>query len=179
MIEKEKARRRDRRRSGSQSRLHQRVRHEHGLNVYCQKPLCQSVHEARIMARVAAETKVVTQMGTQSSAEPRTLRTVEFIQSGAIGEITEIHMTTDRPIWPQGYERVEGSDPVPATLDWDLWLGTAAARPYQAVWPQGHAVFSAEKKRQFAANGTCIILSPGADGWTSAAARSATSHRTV
>lgn len=44
----------------------------HGLNVYCQKPLCKSVHEARIMARVAAETKVITQMGTPASAEPRT-----------------------------------------------------------------------------------------------------------
>src|SRR6516165_229818 len=83
----------------------------HGLNVYCQKPLCKSVHEARIMARVAADTKVITQ----------------------------IHMTTDRPIWPQGLERVPGEDPVPSTLDWDLWLGTAAARPYQAVWPEGHA----------------------------------------
>jgi predicted dehydrogenase len=125
-----------------------------GLNVYCQKPLCKSVHEARIMARVAADTKVITQMGTQTSAEPRTLRTAEFIQSGAIGDITEIHMTTDRPIWPQGLERVPGEDPVPSTLEWDLWLGTAAARPYQAVWPQGHAVFSPERKKQFAANGT-------------------------
>ncbi len=74
------------------------------------------------------------------------LRTVEIIQSGAIGEITEIHMTTDRPIWPQGHDRVEGEDPVPATLDWDLWLGTAASRPYQAVWPQGHAVFRCPRR---------------------------------
>lgn len=126
----------------------------HGLHVYCQKPLCKSVHEARIMARVAAETKAITQMGTQSSAEPRTLRTVEMIQSGAIGEVTEIHMTTDRPIWPQGHDRAPGEDPVPATLDWDLWLGTAAARPFQARWPEGHAVHSPERKRQFAANAT-------------------------
>ena len=126
----------------------------HGLNVYCQKPLCKSVHEARIMAAVAAETKVITQMGTQTSAEPRTLRTAEFIQSGAIGEITEIHMTTDRPIWPQGLDRVEGQDAVPSTLDWDLWLGTAASRPFQGTWPQGHPVYSPERKRQFAANGT-------------------------
>jgi hypothetical protein len=127
---------------------------KHGLHVYCQKPLCKSVHEARIMARVAAETKVVTQMGTQSSAEPRTLRTVELIQSGAIGEITEVHMTTDRPIWPQGHERPPGEDPVPETLDWDLWLGTAAMRPYQAKWPEGHPVYSPEKKKQLAASGT-------------------------
>jgi predicted dehydrogenase len=127
---------------------------KHGLHVYCQKPLCQSVHEARVMARVAAETKVITQMGTQSSSEPRTLRTAELIQSGALGEITEIHMTTDRPIWPQGYDRPDGEDPVPATLDWDLWLGTAAVRPFKARWPEGHPVYNPEKKRQFAANAT-------------------------
>lgn len=126
----------------------------HGLHVYCQKPLCQTVHEARVMAQVAAETKVVTQMGTGSSAEPRTLRTVELIQSGAIGEITEVHTTTDRPIWPQGHETPEGEDPVPPTLDWDLWLGTAPARPYKAKWPEGHAVYSPERKKQFAASGT-------------------------
>lgn len=126
----------------------------HGLHVYCQKPLCKSVHEARVMARVAAETKRITQMGTQSSAEPRTLRTVEFIQSGAIGDITEVHMTTDRPIWPQGHERVPGEDPVPENLNWDLWLGTAQQRPFQARWPEGHAVYSPERKRQFAAAGT-------------------------
>lgn len=127
---------------------------KHGLNVYCQKPLCRTVHEARVMAQVAAETKVVTQMGTQSSAEPRTLRTVEMIQSGAIGEVTEVHMTTDRPIWPQGYERIPGEDPVPSTLDWDLWLGTAQARPYQAKWPDGHPVFAPENKRVIGSKGT-------------------------
>jgi predicted dehydrogenase len=126
----------------------------HGLHVYCQKPLCKSVHEARVMARVAADTKKITQMGTQSSAEARILRTVEFIQSGAIGEITEVHMTTDRPIWPQGHDRIVGEDPVPETLDWDLWLGTAQQRPFQATWPTGHTVYSPERKRQFAASGT-------------------------
>src|ERR1043166_9056630 len=126
----------------------------HGLNVYCQKPLCKSVHEARVMARVAAETKVITQMGTQTSAEPRVLRTAELIQSGALGDITEIHMTTDRPIWPQGLDRPQSENPVPATLDWDLWIGTAPMRPFQARWPEGHAVYSPDRKRQFAANGT-------------------------
>ena len=126
----------------------------HGMNVYCQKPLCKSVHEARIMARVAAETKVITQMGTQTSAEPKTLRTAELIQSGALGEITEVHMTTDRPIWPQGHDRPAGEDPVPANLNWDLWLGTAAMRPFQAKWPEGHSVYSPDRKRQFANAGT-------------------------
>ena len=127
---------------------------KHGLNTYCQKPLCKSVHEARIMAKVAAETKVITQMGTQTSAEPRVLRTVELIQSGVIGEITDVYMATDRPIWPQGYDRVPGEDPVPSTLNWDLWLGTAAVRPYQSVWPEGHPVFNPENKRMMGPKGT-------------------------
>ena len=121
---------------------------KHGLHVYCQKPLCRTVQEAGVMARVAAEKKVVTQMGTQSSAEPRVLRMIELIQSGALGEITEIHMTTDRPIWPQGYDRAATEDVTPSALNWDLWLGTAPLRPYQAKWPDGHAVYSPEKRRQ-------------------------------
>ena len=123
---------------------------KHGLHVYCQKPLTRTVHEARVMARVAAETKVVTQMGTQSSAERANMRAVELIQSGAVGEITEIHLATDRPIWPQGYDRPTGEDRVPSTLDWDLWLGTAPARPYKATYPEGHPVYNPapEKKHQ-------------------------------
>jgi predicted dehydrogenase len=122
----------------------------HGLHVYCQKPLTKTVHEARVMARVAAETKVVTQMGTQSSADRSNMRAVELIQSGAVGEITEIHLSTDRPIWPQGYDRPAGEDPVPSTLDWDLWLNTAPARPFKAMYPEGHAVYNPapEKKHQ-------------------------------
>jgi len=94
------------------------------------------------MARVAAETKVVTQMGTQSSASEANYRTVELIQSGAVGEIMEIHLSTDRPIWPQGYNRPEGADAVPSTLDWDLWLGPAPARPFKAMYPEGHPVYN-------------------------------------
>ena len=92
------------------------------------------------------------------------LRTVELIQSGALGEITEIHMTTDRPIWPQGYDRPEGEEPVPDTLDWDLWLGTAPVRPFRAKWPEGHAVYSPEKKRQFA--GGSVYHPFSWRGWT-------------
>jgi len=126
---------------------------KHGLHVYCQKPLCHSVHEARVMARVAAETKTITQMGTASSAGAGNMRTVELIQSGAIGDVTEVHLATDRPIWPQGHGRVDGEDPVPSTLDWDMWLGTAAIRPFKGKYPEGHAVYSPERKNQFAAGG--------------------------
>jgi len=123
---------------------------KHGLNVYCQKPLTQTVHEARVMARVAAETKVITQMGTESAGEPRNMRMVELIQSGALGEVTEVHVATDRPIWPQGYDRLPGEDAAPRTLDWDMWLGTAPARPYKARYAEGHAVYNPapEKRHQ-------------------------------
>ncbi len=121
---------------------------KHGLHLYCEKPLTQTVHEARVVARVAAETKVTTQMGTQSSADAHMLRTVELIQSGALGEITQIHVPTDRPIWPQGYDRLPGEDPVPSNLNWDLWLGPAPMRPYKHRYPQGHMVYGPEKKKQ-------------------------------
>jgi predicted dehydrogenase len=121
---------------------------KHGLNVYCQKPLTQTMREARVMAQVAAETKVITQMGTQTSAEPRNLRQIELIQSGALGEITEVHLSTDRPVWPQGYDRPT-SEESPQNLDWDLWIGPAHTRPYQKIWPKGHAVYSPESWKRF------------------------------
>ncbi len=123
---------------------------KHGLAVYCQKPLTRTVHEARVMARVAAETRVVTQMGTESTSEPRIMRTVELIQSGALGEITEVHVATDRPIWPQGYDRPAGEDAVPGTLDWDGWVGTAPMRAFKSRYPEGHPVYhpAPEKSHQ-------------------------------
>lgn len=121
----------------------------HGLHVYCQKPLTQTVQEARVVAKVAAETKVVTQMGTQTAAEAQVLRTMELVQSGALGEIKEVHMATDRPIWPQGHDRPETEEPVPEHLDWDLWIGPAAMRPYVSAWPLGHDVYSYERRGQF------------------------------
>lgn len=125
---------------------------KHGIHVYCEKPLAQNIHEARVMAKVAAETKVITQMGTSSTAEARNLRTMELIQSGALGEITECHLSTDRPVWPQGFDRPPGEDPVPSTLDWDTWHGPAAIRPFQAIWPQGHPVYSPEQRKKFIYN---------------------------
>ncbi len=138
---------------------------KHGLHVYCQKPLTQTVAEARLVARVAAETKVVTQMGTQTSAEPGVLRTVELVQSGALGEITEVHMATDRPIWPQGFLRPAGEDSLPPELDWDLWLGPAAKRPFLNKWPEGHPVYDPARKNQFR-SGPTIYHPLTWRGWT-------------
>ena len=107
-----------------------------GKHVYCEKPLAHSVWEARLMARVAAEHKVATQMGTQGHAFPGTRQAVEVIRSGAIGEVRELHVWTDRPKgwWPQGIERPAGTPPVPAGLDWDVWLGPAPERPYNPAY---------------------------------------------
>jgi len=102
-----------------------------GKHVYCQKPLTQTVYEARTLRQLAKDKKVATQMGNQGSAGPGLRRAVEVIQSGLIGNVSEVRVWSNRPIWPQGLARPEGSDPVPATLDWDLWLGPAKQRPYK------------------------------------------------
>ncbi|MCX7866056.1 MAG: Gfo/Idh/MocA family oxidoreductase [Limisphaera sp.] len=102
-----------------------------GKHVYCQKPLTQTVYEARLLRRLAREYGVVTQMGNQGSAEDGLRRAVECIQAGLIGQVREVHVWSNRPIWPQGMGRPPGEDPVPPTLDWDLWLGPAPWRPYK------------------------------------------------
>ena len=71
-------------------------------------------------------------MGNQGSAESGLRRAVEAIQGGVIGDVRQLYVWSNRPIWPQGIDRPPGSDPVPETLDWDLWLGPASERPYKA-----------------------------------------------
>ncbi len=102
-----------------------------GKHVYCQKPLTQTVWEAREMRRLANEKKLATQMGNQGSAGKGLRRAVEVIQAGIIGAPKELHVWSNRPIWPQGLARPMGEDPIPESLDWDLWLGPAAHRPYK------------------------------------------------
>jgi hypothetical protein len=102
-----------------------------GKHVFCQKPLTQTVREARLMRELANEKKLATQMGNQGSAESGLRRAVEVVQAGVIGAPRELHVWSNRPIWPQGLSRPEGEDPVPETVDWDLWLGPAAYRPFK------------------------------------------------
>ena len=102
-----------------------------GKHVYCQKPLTQTVWEAREMRRLAKEQKLATQMGNQGSAGEGLRRAVEVIQAGVIGNPKELHVWSNRPIWPQGLDRPKGKDPVPSTLDWNQWLGPAPFRPYK------------------------------------------------
>ena len=102
-----------------------------GKHCFCQKPLTQTVYEARALRQLAADKKLATQMGNQGSAENGLRRAVEVVQAGVIGKPLELHVWTNRPVWPQGLERPPGADPVPPNLDWDCWLGPAALRPYK------------------------------------------------
>lgn len=98
-----------------------------GKHVYCEKPLSHSVHEARAVAQLAKKQGVVTQMGTQIHAGDNYRRVVEMIQGGAIGRVTEVYNWCNKG-WSNG--RFGPEKPVPARLDWDLWLGPATKRPY-------------------------------------------------
>ncbi len=104
---------------------------QHGLAVYTQKPLTRTLFEARALTQAAAKAGVSTQMGNQghSGSGYRTLAAI--IQSGAIGKIKMAHTWSNRPIWPQGQTRPAGSDPIPSSLNWDLWLGGAPQRPFK------------------------------------------------
>jgi len=107
-----------------------------GKHIYCQKPLTQTVYEARVMRQLAKEKKLATQMGNQGSANDGLRRAVEVIQAGVIGPVREVHVWSNRPIWPQGLDRPKGEDPVPSNLDWDLWLGPAPFRPFKGSNPE-------------------------------------------
>jgi len=107
-----------------------------GKHVYCEKPLTHTVYEARLMAQVAREMGVATQMGNQGQASQEIRIATEYIAAGAIGKVREVHCWCDRPRggspWPQAMQRPADSPPVPLYLDWDLWLGVAPERPYHS-----------------------------------------------
>ncbi|MFO0887740.1 MAG: Gfo/Idh/MocA family oxidoreductase [Isosphaeraceae bacterium] len=107
---------------------------ELGKHVYCEKPLTHSIREARVLAETARRQKVATQMGNAGHSSEGTRRVVELVRSGAIGPVKEVHAWTNRPIWPQGIDRPAERPPVPASLDWDLWLGPAPERPYHPAY---------------------------------------------
>jgi predicted dehydrogenase len=106
-----------------------------GKHLYCEKPLTHDIYEARVMRETATQQKVATQMGNMGTASGGFRRGVEFIQAGNIGAVREVHVWTNRPTsWQQGVERPKETPPVPATLSWNLWLGTAPERPYNPAY---------------------------------------------
>jgi predicted dehydrogenase len=108
-----------------------------GKHVHCQKPLTRTIWEARRLGEIARENGVATQMGNQFTAFNPMRKAAAQIQQGQVGTVKEVHVWTNRPIWPQG-ERRPVLKPVPKSLDWEVWLGPA---PYRA-YGEGYHPFS-------------------------------------
>ncbi|QDU54287.1 Gfo/Idh/MocA family protein [Aeoliella mucimassa] len=100
-----------------------------GKHVYCQKPMTRTIYEARRLGELAKENNVVTQMGNQFTAYNPMREAAHRIKEGNLGNVKEVHIWTNRPVWPQGGERPAGA-PVPSHVHWDLWLGVAPKREY-------------------------------------------------
>ena len=100
-----------------------------GKACYCQKPLTHSIFEARELARLATENNVATQMGNQGTANDGLREAAAMLKAGVVGDVSEVHVWTNRPIWPQGGDRPKAAKQ-PGFVDWDLWLGPAPERPY-------------------------------------------------
>ena len=105
---------------------------ERGKHVYVQKPLVRTIWEARQLKEAAVKYGVATQMGNQGYSNEGTRQCAEIVWNGDIGNVTEVHAWSDRPMWPQGLTEIPKENPVPSTLDWDLWLGMAEKRPFTA-----------------------------------------------
>ncbi|MBN2485124.1 MAG: Gfo/Idh/MocA family oxidoreductase [Bacteroidales bacterium] len=105
-----------------------------GKHVYCEKPLTHSVWESRQMTEYAKKYKVVTQMGNQGNSGEGIRQICEWIWNGEIGDVTEVHCWTNRPIWPQGLERPDTVEMPHDKLKWDLFLGPAKERPFNNVY---------------------------------------------
>jgi predicted dehydrogenase len=120
---------------------------KYGKHTFTQKPLTHDAYEARALTEAAARYGVCTQMGNQGTSENGLREAVEVVQSGGIGPVREVHVWTNRPVWPQGIDAIlkvqavssalhgEVKRPsVPSTLQWDLWLGTSPKRPYDPIY---------------------------------------------
>jgi len=107
---------------------------EMGKHVYLQKPITHTVTEARLLAEAARKHKVITQMGNQGHSNEGTRLVKEWVEAGVIGEIREVHLWTNRPVWPQNIPVPEKGMTPPPTLDWNRWLGTSPFRPYNSAY---------------------------------------------
>jgi predicted dehydrogenase len=104
-------------------------------HVCCVKPLTRTIEECHAVVEAARRAGTATQVTAEPhSTEPNCL-TIERLSAGAIGEVREVHIWSDRPLWPQGMTRPIAEDPVPASLDWTAWIGPAPMRPFAAKWP--------------------------------------------
>ena len=111
---------------------------KHAMTV---KPLTRTVEEARAVMAAAHAAGTATQVTAQPNTDDKSCRIVERIQAGVLGDVTEVHVWSYRPVWPQGMpRRPDGEDPVPDTLDWKLWIGPAPMRPFKDNWPNGNPI---------------------------------------
>ena len=113
-----------------------------GIHVYVQKPLVRTLWELDYFNRTAKDNGVIVQMGNQGSSLDSMRRCTEVIQSGILGDVTEVHVWTNRPVWPQGHavekwvkDHPKG-DAVRSGLNWDAWLATARKRPFLDKYPK-------------------------------------------
>ncbi len=106
-----------------------------GKHAYCEKPLTHNIREARLMAQVAKETGVATQMGNQGHSGDGIRQTCEWLWAGVIGEVREVHAWTSASRWSKKYTQGKPqTEPVPKGVNWDLWLGPREERPYSSAY---------------------------------------------
>ena len=105
-----------------------------GKHVYVEKPLTHTVYESRLLTKLAAKHKIASQMGNQGASGEGVRKVCEWIWNGEIGEVTRVDTFPDRPIWPQGLERPTNEMAVPATMNWDSFIGPAPMRPYHEAY---------------------------------------------
>lgn len=104
-----------------------------GIHTFCQKPMTRTIYEARLLGNLAREKKVATQMGNQGTAGSSLREAAAQLKAGAIGNPKELHVWTNRPVWPQGLDRPEGEE-APETVNWDAWIGPAKMRPFSTAY---------------------------------------------
>ncbi len=102
----------------------------HGKHIYCEKPLTRTFEEAMLLKKAVREAGVITQMGNQGHSGGGVETIEEWTKAGLIGDVKESFHWTNRPLWPQGLSTWPAAEPVPSTMDWDLWCGISPKREY-------------------------------------------------
>ena len=104
---------------------------EQDIAVFVQKPFAHTIYECRLMTTMARQRGLASQMGNQGNSNSRLREAVEVLHAGTIGKVRELHVWTNRPVWPQGMDRPAGEDQIPDYLDWEAFIGPAPMRPYK------------------------------------------------
>lgn len=103
-----------------------------GKHCFCQKPLTKTIYEARYLSELAREKKVATQMGNQGTSNNSLREAAAVIKSGALGAIKQVHVWTNRPVWPQGRGHQVKESEAPSSIHWAEFIGPAKTRPYSS-----------------------------------------------